>query len=160
MNKSCRPNLSIRNNEGETVLWLALVRSEEATEGCEQAFESAESFPSLLIGRNCEVNTTDSSGDSILHLCARQQLEKAAVFLVEKKAKINVLNCESESVLHLACENGLGSLVAMLLKKEADPNVQTSELTNSQTPMHKAILNNHEEILELFIRHKETMGKS
>ncbi len=131
-----------------------------AVEGSEQAFESSESFPSLLIARSCEINTTDAaSGDSLLHLCARQELERAGVFLVERGAKINVLNGASESVLHLACENGLERLVRLLLEKEADPNVQTSELTNAQTPMHKAILNSHEEILELFIRHKENMGK-
>jgi ankyrin repeat protein len=117
--------------------------------------EQADSFPNLLISKGSELNATvDSSGDSLLHLCARQMLEKACVFLVNKQAKINLLNNESESVLHIACENGLGKLVSLLLEKGADPNVQTSKLTNSQTPLHKAILNRHEDIVDLFIGFK------
>jgi ankyrin repeat protein len=57
----------------------------------------------------------------------------------------------------LACENGLHNLTQLLLQKLADPNVQTSSLTNSQTPMHKAILSNHENLLDLFIKHREYM---
>jgi len=61
-----------------------------AVEGSEQAFESSESFPSLLIARSCEINTTDAaSGDSLLHLCARQELERAGVFLVERGARVD-----------------------------------------------------------------------
>lgn len=61
---------------------------------------------------------------------------------------------KSESVLHLACENGMSQLVELLLEREANPNVQTSKLTDSLTPMHKAVLNNHQDILHLFIKHK------
>lgn len=151
-NTNSKANLSIKNNEEQTVLWQALIQSEELDD-----FDDRNSFPSMLIDKNCEINTTDSTGDSILHLCARQSFEKAAMFLVNKKAKINMLNNDSESVLHLACENGLYYLVKLLLESGSDPNVQTSSSTNSQTPMHKAILNNHEDILELFITHKELM---
>jgi rabankyrin-5 len=58
-------------------------------------------------------------------------------------------------VLHLACENGLVRLVEALLESGADANVQTAKSSHLQTPMHKAILNNHESILELFIRHNQ-----
>lgn len=150
---SSKPNLSIKNELEQTVLWLALVQSEDADD-----FMSDESFPNLLISKNCELNSTDSNGDTLLHLCARQCLEKSAIFLVNKGAKINVLNNDSESCLHLACENGLTGLVSILLKQGADSNIQTSSVTNSQTPMHKAILNNHEDILDLFIRHKQEMS--
>ena len=57
----------------------------------------------------------------------------------------------------MACENGLFNLAQLLLKKLADPNVQTSSQTNSQTPMHKTILSNHENMLDLFIKHREYM---
>jgi hypothetical protein len=48
----------------------------------------------------------------------------------------------------------MSRLVELLLEKEANPNVQTSKLTDSLTPMHKAVLNNHQDILHLFIKHK------
>jgi ankyrin repeat protein len=64
-----------------------------------------------------------------------------------------------ESVLHLACENGLASLVRLLLEKNADPNVKTSKLTCAHTPMHKAIINNHEEIVDIFIDFKSSNQK-
>jgi ankyrin repeat protein len=60
----------------------------------------------------------------------------------------------------LACENGLVRLVEALLESGADPNVQTAKSSNLQTPMHKAILNNHESILELFIMHNRTARSS
>jgi ankyrin repeat protein len=48
----------------------------------------------------------------------------------------------------------MASLVQLLLEKGADPNAQTAKLANSQTPMHKAILNSHENILNLFVDFK------
>ena len=59
--------------------------------------------------------------------------------------------------MHLACDNGMSKLVELLLQKLADPNVQTSASTNSYTPMHKAILSNHENLLDLFIKHRKYM---
>ena len=52
------------------------------------------------------------------------------------------------------------SLVQLLLEKGADPNAQTTKIANSQTPMHKAILNNHENILNLFIDYKGEKEKT
>jgi ankyrin repeat protein len=59
--------------------------------------------------------------------------------------------------LHWASENGLANLTKLLLEKQADPNLKTSKLTNSQTALHKAILNSHEDIVDVFIQYK---GKS
>lgn len=146
-----KPNLNLKNNAEQTVLWLSLVESETSPNDLDDLNSS---FPSMLIAKGCEINTSDSSGDSLLHLCARKSLENAALFLVRKQAKINLLNDEGETVLHVACENGLSRLVSLLLERGADPNVQTSKATNSQTPMHKAILNNHEDILNIFIEFK------
>lgn len=148
-NLNTKPNLSLKNKLEQTVLWLALIQSEKQND-----FDQVDSFPNLLIAKGCEINTVDSNGDSLLHLCARNELENAAIFLVNKQAKLNLLNDEFEGVLHVACEFGLNNLVEILLEKNADPNVQTSKLANYQTPMHKAILNNHESILELFIKFK------
>ena len=46
------------------------------------------------------------------------------------------------------------NLVEILLKKDADPNVRTSKLTDAQTPMHKAIINSHENIIDIFLKFK------
>lgn len=148
-NSTCRVNLNLINKSEQTVLWLALQQSEQ-----ENDFDADDSFPSLLIQRGCEINTIDSNGDSLLHLCARKALERAALFLVNRQAKVNMLNGQFESVLHIACENGLVNLVEKLLveRDDADPNVQTSKLTFAQTPMHKAIINSHEDIVDLFIK--------
>lgn len=149
LNNSVKANLNIKNENEQTVLWLALLESESLND-----FDLSDSFPNMLIEKGCEINTTDSNGDSLLHLCARKELEHAAIFLVNKQAKINLLNNDYESVLHVACEYGLMRLADVLLDKNADPNIQTSKLTNSLTPMHKAIFNHHENILQIFIRFK------
>lgn len=111
-----KPNLNIKNKLEQTVLWLALLESEKNSNNGDD-FNRADSFPNLLIAKGCELNVTDSNGDSLLHACARKGLEKAAIFLVNKQAKINLLNGECESVLHVACENGLADLVKILLEK-------------------------------------------
>lgn len=155
-----RLNLNLKNKSEQTVLWLALLEFEsESGGGGGGGDEDVEaSFPSQLIAKGSDINATDAStGDSLLHACARRALERAALFLVRGKqhqAKINLLNDESESVLHVACENGLGALVSALLERGADPNVQTSKTSGAHTPMHKAMLNNHESILNLFIDFK------
>ena len=51
----------------------------------------------------------------------------------------------------------MSKLVSLLLQKLADPNVQTSATTNSYTPMHKAVLSNYENLLDLFIKHRKYM---
>jgi len=90
-NSHATPDLSIRNAKEQTILWLALMqtRNEDKLDETNDA-----SFANLLISKGCEINTIDSNGDSILHLCARANLESAALFLVNKGAKINILNHE------------------------------------------------------------------
>jgi hypothetical protein len=52
----------------------------------------------MLISRGCELNTTDSNGDSLLHLCARSSLENACLFLVNKNAETNSLNGQVKKI--------------------------------------------------------------
>ena len=61
--------------------------------------------------------------------------------------------------MHMACDFGLERLVDALLEKGANPNLQTSRLTNNESPMHRAILKSHEHLLDLFIKHKEAPSK-
>ena len=122
----------------------------------EDDFEQADSFPSMLIAKGCELNTVDASGESLLHVCARTKLEHASIFLVNKQANINMLNDECETVLHLACANGMANLVEVLLRRGADCNVQTSIKLSAQTPMHKLVVHGHQRLLDLFIAHKGT----
>jgi ankyrin repeat protein len=95
-NKNSRPNLNIKNKEEQTVLWLALLESEELND-----FQDDLTFPNLLIQQGCEINTIDSNGDSLLHLCARKCLENAALFLVNKQANINNQNTEVNCIFYL-----------------------------------------------------------
>jgi ankyrin repeat protein len=109
LNSVSRPNFTLMNKNELTVLWQALLQSEESSKFdiqiwllyeksirkliiCADDFEDMDSFPSLLISRGCELNTTDSNGDSLLHLCARSSLENACIFLVNKEAETNSLN--------------------------------------------------------------------
>lgn len=154
-NARSRPDLNIKNTKDHTVLWLALIQSEK-----ENDFAEPDSFPNLLMAKGCEINTSFANSDSMLHLCAKNRLEKAAMFLVSKGAEINQLNEECETVLHLACENGMRDLCRVLLEKGSDPNMQTSKAAHKQTPIHKLILNSHEDLLGLFISQSETLRRT
>lgn len=72
--------------------------------------------------------------------------------------------------MHISCSNGLSKLTTILLQKGANPNLQTfapetvvsaafeeEEVVNQQTPLHLAILGQHEETIQAVIDHK---GKS
>ena len=62
---------------------------------------SNESFASSLISNGCNFNITvdNKTGDTLLHVCARKNLENSSVFLVNKNIDINKLNINASQKL-------------------------------------------------------------
>uniref|UniRef100_A0A182Y4P8 FYVE-type domain-containing protein n=1 Tax=Anopheles stephensi TaxID=30069 RepID=A0A182Y4P8_ANOST len=94
------------------------------------------------------------TGDSLLHILAKQQLEDAAVFLTDH-CNLSHINRSGLTVLHVAASQGLANLARALLEKGAPPNVQ-SGVTELKTALHYAVEENYTDVVEAFIDYKDT----
>lgn len=125
---SCRLNLDLRNNSGDTALWLALKKLDYAYINSLNDRDSDEDglLASRLVARGANVDAVDNrSGNSLLHQATISSNEAAAIFLVRHGSLVNHCNQQGEAPIHIAATNGLSELVKVLLQYGADPNLQT-----------------------------------
>ncbi|XP_034827404.1 rabankyrin-5 [Maniola hyperantus] len=123
-------------------------------------------FAAKLLEKGCQPNPLYSgSGDSLLHILAQGWFEDSAVFLTSHlNGDLNHSNEAGVTALHAACANGLTRLTAALLEHGARPNLQTAygeheDTVYRQTPLHLAVLNNHEGAVMAIIDHKRAVEK-
>ncbi|XP_041972423.1 rabankyrin-5 [Aricia agestis] len=124
-------------------------------------------FAARLIEKGCNPNPLYSTcGDSLLHILAQGWFEDSAVFLVPHlSGELNHTNEAGLTALHAACANGLTRLTAALLDHGAKPNIQTAygeheDTVYRQTPLHLAVLHNHEGAVLAVIEHKKHLEQS
>ncbi|XP_015593022.1 rabankyrin-5 isoform X2 [Cephus cinctus] len=83
-----------------------------------------------------------TTGDTLLHILAREAREDAALFLIQhSKSNLAKANSEGYTVLHEACKAGLVELTRMLLKHGAPTTVVT--VSGGEAPIHLAVSNQH-----------------
>ncbi|CAH2259533.1 jg24264 [Pararge aegeria aegeria] len=123
-------------------------------------------FAAKLLEKGCQANPLYSgSGDSLLHILAQGWFEDSAVFLTSHlDSDLNHSNEAGVTALHAACANGLTRLTVALLEHGARPNLQTAygeheDTVYRQTPLHLAVLNNHEGSVMAIIEHKKAVEK-
>ena len=126
-------DLELRNNDGSTVLWLALQSLDSAylttlnDEGASVMDE--ETFAAKLVGRGANMDAkTTPTGDTLLHRASLQGNEGAAVFLVRHGAGVDCTNHKGEAPIHIAASIGLNHLAKVLLLHEANPNLLTDRI--------------------------------
>lgn len=99
-----------------------------------------------LLVRGFDANTTDSKGQTGLHLALREPSPQVADILLNwSKTDINKLNAQGESPLMLAAIQGETELVKKLIKRGADIN------KTGWTPLHYAATGGHEELIMLLV---------
>lgn len=111
-------------------LWLVflLAGAEMAVAGSYDDFFNAvkqddSSQVQKLLIRGFDANTTDSSGQTGLHLALSEPSPKSALVLIEwPKTDINQLNAQGESALMLASIKGQIKIATKLLERKADVN--------------------------------------
>ncbi|KAK6190601.1 hypothetical protein SNE40_002431 [Patella caerulea] len=162
-----KPDLEIKNSDGFTVLWLALHE-----EGNNSNYGD-DSFAAMLLKHGSSPNAIEpESGNSLLHLAAKEGNEAAGIFLAKHGAKVDHTNSKGESALHLACQTGLKKLVEIILENGGNSNIQTkaaSDLISNmsdmegtparQTPLHVALTNKHNDIVQVFLDFKTNLSK-
>ncbi|XP_013141938.1 PREDICTED: serine/threonine-protein phosphatase 6 regulatory ankyrin repeat subunit A [Papilio polytes] len=123
-------------------------------------------FAAKLLEKGCQPNPLYSgSGDSLLHILIQGWFEDSAVFLVSHlNGDLNHGNEAGVTALHAACASGLTRLTAALLEHGARHNLQTAygeqeDTVYRQTPLHLAVLNNHEGAVLAILEHKKLIEK-
>ncbi|PAA93125.1 hypothetical protein BOX15_Mlig019813g1, partial [Macrostomum lignano] len=141
---------------GSVPLWLTLRRVDGGPGDAEARRMCAEL---VRKGASPDATGTRFHGDSLLHRCARDRMEQAAIYLCQLGAKPNTRNERGETPLHTAAHLGLAGLAKALLAAGADPNTQMtgclqpsgeSDVT-MQTAIHLAICGGHRQLVQTLL---------
>lgn len=137
-----------KNSGGATPLFYAAIRGHA---------EAA----NLLISRGADVNLKTKFGTPLMAAAARQTPELVNILLANG-ADANA-ELESQMALHVAAERGCLGCVEALVVAGANVNAQYKSgseiLTLVVTPLHLAIVNNHQDIANYLISHGVILPK-
>ncbi|MGH0122561.1 UNVERIFIED_CONTAM: hypothetical protein FKN15_038111 [Acipenser sinensis] len=95
------------------------------------------------------VNTVNSSHETLLHIAASHGQVQVIEYLLSKGAKLDVRDKNGSSPLHRAAERGHAQAVKVLL--EAGANIYATD-KKSKTPFHLAAQNNHLSIVTMLVQ--------
>ncbi|XP_020711715.2 rabankyrin-5 isoform X2 [Athalia rosae] len=141
-------NLNVVTNEGHTPLAFALNAEPPLTTYAER----------LMIEGSTPNPVYATTGDTLLHILAKERKEAATLFLAEQPSiDLSVPNAEGYTILHEACKAGLEDLTESLIKKDVSTNVVTS--SNGYAPLHLAILNQHHGVVTGLLKSKDTASQ-
>ncbi|XP_026464779.1 uncharacterized protein LOC113367382 [Ctenocephalides felis] len=73
------------------------------------------------IDKSCDLNETESSGDTALHNAVQMRYNKMVILLLNAGFSVNIQNSCGDTALHLACVPGISSeIIEMLVKADKD----------------------------------------
>lgn len=130
------------NNGGATPLVFAAVRGHA---------EAAK----LLIARGAEVNVLTKLGSPLMAAAAKGGPEMVSLLLAAGADP--KLDMESKTALHVAAESGCFDCVKALVEAGANVNAQHRQVTKQHTllttPIHLAILYEHQDVVDYLMAH-------
>lgn len=97
------------------------------------------------------------SGDTLLNILIKSNLESAAIFLSDH-TNLNHINKRGLTALHIAAEMGQANLIKILLSKGASANMQ-SGIAELKTALHYAIESNSQEIVQAFVDYQSEQAE-
>ena len=114
----------------------------------------------LLVEKGANVNVTDVSGNTPLHMAVKERNKTGVKFLLEQGADVNVANVWGYTPLHLAAKFRVimdaaykkrnESLVSILLENGSDVNVAN---VSGNTPLHTSIILKNEPLANTLLEH-------
>ncbi|XP_026464801.1 uncharacterized protein LOC113367405 [Ctenocephalides felis] len=73
------------------------------------------------IDKSCDLNETDSSGDTALHNAVQMGYNEMLILLLDAGCSVNIQNSCGDTALHLACVPGTSSeIIEMLVRADKD----------------------------------------
>lgn len=73
------------------------------------------------IDKSCDLNETDSSGDTALHNAVQMGYNEMVILLLDAGCSVKIQNSCGDTALHLACVPGISSeIIEMLVKADKD----------------------------------------
>ena len=125
----CNADVLATNNFHQTALHKAACSKRDCPEVCV-----------MLIAKAAQVNATDGSGDTFLHVAFQKGNMNTVDVLVENDGDCNVLNVCGETLLHLACKSRVEcvKLCDKLILHGVNPRIADRE---GNLPLHVALKN-------------------
>ena len=137
-------NLNLATTEGHSPLCFALRM---------EPFHKT--FAEKLLAKGASPNPVyPLTGDTLLHILARDGREEAAIFLIEHSDGHSwKANLEGFTVLHEACNVGLSKLARLLLKTDSSAinACTTMTLTTNEAPIHLAVSNLYLDVVQALL---------
>ncbi|TRY84588.1 hypothetical protein DNTS_001326 [Danionella cerebrum] len=111
----------------------------------------------VLLKTGVEINKTDHSQRTALHLAAQKGNVRFMKLLLSRRADWRLKDLEEMTPLHLATRHSSPKALSLLLKHMAPGEVDTQD-RNKQTALHWSAFYNHPEHVKLLIRHDSNIG--
>jgi len=102
-----------------------------------------------LLAAGAKVDAVNASGQSPLLLAAQNDRAEVVELLLSAGADVNLADQNQVVPIAMASKNGLGRIVSRLLSAGAEVNVP--RLSDGVTPLHRAAMRGHREVVELLL---------
>lgn len=99
-----------------------------------------------LLNRGVDVNTVDSSGNTLLMLAVRENNEQLLEQLILRRARLNVRNRDGDTAVRMAAFGGKLTFVQRLVEAGAEVNMY------GWSPLSYAAFNGHAAIVEYLLK--------
>lgn len=105
----------------------------------------------LLMECQANVNTTNNSGHTLLHLAIMNSDEKGAVYLLNNNADVNIKTPKNQTPLELAIRHRLPQVVRLICQRDYD--LKNSRCSSGEPPIWLALTNRDENIASILVEY-------